>query len=99
MGPDLQLSFAPGSFAADVFGVLEKEPGMTIAVCPVRPESRGSIMDVSPDPAQPAAIRPHYLSAPGALDVLRSDKSPVRTAGVSTYISLGSPSNLKKKNQ
>src|SRR3546814_13099399 len=72
MGPDLQLSFAPGSFAADVFGVLEKEPGMTIAVCPVRPESRGSIMAVSPDPAQPAAIRPNYLSAPGDLDVIRA---------------------------
>lgn len=72
MGPDLQLSFAPGSFAADVFGVLEKEPGMTIAVCPVRPESRGTVMAISPDPSIPASIRPNYLSAPNDLEVIRA---------------------------
>jgi len=63
-GPDMQLSFAPGSYDTSGFGVLEREPGMTIAVCPVRPESRGTIMAVSPDPARAPAIRPNYLSAP-----------------------------------
>jgi len=43
---------------------------MTVAVCPVRPESRGTIMAQSPDPLQYPAIRPNYLSAPSDLRVL-----------------------------
>ena len=42
--PDLQLLFTPASYAQGVFRQLEREPGMTVAVCPVRPESRGTIM-------------------------------------------------------
>jgi choline dehydrogenase len=49
---------------------LEREPGMTVAVCPVRPESRGTIMAQSPDPLTYPAIRPNYLSAPNDLRVL-----------------------------
>jgi choline dehydrogenase len=43
---------------------------MTVAVCPVRPESRGTIMAQSPDPTAYPAIRPNYLSAPSDLRVL-----------------------------
>ncbi len=43
---------------------------MTVAVCPVRPESRGTIMAQSPDPLSYPAIRPNYLSAPSDLRVL-----------------------------
>ena len=43
---------------------------MTVAVCPVRPESRGTIMAQSPDPLTYPAIRPNYLSAPSDLRVL-----------------------------
>jgi len=68
--PDLQLLFTPASYAQGVFRQLEREPGMTVAVCPVRPESRGTIMAQSPDPLQYPAIRPNYLSAPGDLRVL-----------------------------
>ena len=68
--PDLQLLFTPASYAQGVFRQLEKEPGMTVAVCPVRPESRGTIMAQSPDPLQYPAIRPNYLSAPNDLRVL-----------------------------
>ena len=53
-----------------VFRQLEREPGMTVAVCPVRPDSRGTIMAVSPDPFEYPAIRPNYLSAPSDLRVL-----------------------------
>ena len=42
--PDLQLLFTPASYAQGVFRQLEREPGMTVAVCPVRPDSRGTIM-------------------------------------------------------
>ena len=68
--PDLQLLFTPASYAQGVFRQLEHEPGMTVAVCPVRPESRGTIMAQSPDPLQYPAIRPNYLSAPNDLRVL-----------------------------
>src|SRR5882672_4042906 len=68
--PDLQLLFTPASYAQGVFRQLEREPGMTVAVCPVRPESRGTIMARSPDPLTYPAIRPNYLSAPSDLRVL-----------------------------
>src|SRR5947209_1058490 len=68
--PDLQLLFTPASYAQGVFRELEREPGMTVAVCPVRPESRGTIMAQSPDPLKYPAIRPNYLSAPSDLRVL-----------------------------
>jgi choline dehydrogenase-like flavoprotein len=70
--PDLQLLFTPASYAQGVFRQLEREPGMTVAVCPVRPESRGTIMAQSPDPTVYPAIRPNYLSAPSDLRVLIS---------------------------
>jgi len=68
--PDLQLLFTPASYAQGVFRQLEREPGMTVAVCPVRPESRGTVMAQSADPFQYPAIRPNYLSAPSDLRVL-----------------------------
>jgi choline dehydrogenase len=68
--PDLQLLFTPASYAQNRFRELEREPGMTVAVCPVRPESRGTIMAQSPDPLRYPAIRPNYLSAPNDLRVL-----------------------------
>jgi choline dehydrogenase len=68
--PDLQLLFAPVSFEPDRKNVLERKPGMAVAVCPARPESRGTIMAASPDPLQPPAIRPNYLSAESDLHVL-----------------------------
>jgi choline dehydrogenase len=60
--PDLQLLFTPASYDAARFGELERVPGMTVAICPVRPDSRGSIMARSPDPFAPPVIAPHYLS-------------------------------------
>ena len=60
--PDLQLLFTPASYDAAQFGELEHAPGMTVAICPVRPDSRGSIMARSPDPFAPPVIAPNYLS-------------------------------------
>jgi choline dehydrogenase len=77
--PDLQLLFTPASYAQGVFRQLEREPGMTVAVCPVRPESRGTIMAQSPDPLVYPAIRPNYLSAPSDLRVLISGIHHTRT--------------------
>src|SRR3978361_2125030 len=42
--PDLQFVFTPASYDAAKFGELEQEDGMTVAVCPVRPDSRGALV-------------------------------------------------------
>ncbi|MBV1798668.1 GMC family oxidoreductase [Siccirubricoccus sp. G192] len=68
--PDLQLLFTPASYEAGKFGVLEREAGMTVAVCPVRPDSRGTIMARSADPLERPAIRPNYLAARSDQQVL-----------------------------
>jgi choline dehydrogenase len=62
--PDLQLLFTPASYDATKFGTLEREGGMTVAICPVRPDSRGTIMARSADPFEKAAISPNYMSDP-----------------------------------
>ncbi|HEX3863645.1 MAG TPA: GMC family oxidoreductase N-terminal domain-containing protein [Stellaceae bacterium] len=76
--PDLQLLFTPASYAQNRFRELEHEAGMTVAVCPVRPESRGTIMAQTPDPLTYPAIRPNYLSAPNDLRVLISGVNHTR---------------------
>ena len=68
--PDLQLLFTPASHDPNRFGKLEREAGMTVAICPVRPESRGTIMASSPDPFARPRIQPNYLSAPSDQMVL-----------------------------
>ena len=68
--PDLQLLFTPGSYHPSGYGRLEREPGMTIAVCLARPDSRGTIMARSADPLERPAIRPSYLSATSDVGVL-----------------------------
>ncbi len=68
--PDLQLLFTPASYDQLKFGTLEHAPGMTVAVCPTRPDSRGTILAKSADPFEKAAIRPNYLSAPEDIRVM-----------------------------
>ncbi|MFV0493414.1 MAG: GMC family oxidoreductase [Pseudorhodobacter sp.] len=60
--PDLQLSFAPGSFAGP--GRLEKTPGMTIGgwLSPAR--SKGTVMARSADTRDRPLIDPNYLDDP-----------------------------------
>ncbi|MBK1660835.1 GMC family oxidoreductase [Paracraurococcus ruber] len=76
--PDLQLLFTPASYAAGKFGVLETAPGMTCAICPVKPDSRGTVMATSPDPFARPAIRPNYLSAPSDARLLAAGIRMVR---------------------
>ncbi len=70
--PDLQFLFAPVSFEPDRKNVLERKPGMSLVICPGRPDSRGTIMAASPDPFEAPLIRPNYLSAESDLDVMLS---------------------------
>ena len=59
--PDIQFHFA--TLSADVAGGAPHPwSGCTFSVCQLRPESRGSIRLVSPDPFQPPSMQPNYLS-------------------------------------
>ena len=66
-GPDVQFHILPATVDVEKFTTkqiweLEKLPGLTIAACQLRPESRGTIHVRSADPFAPPAIRPNYLA-------------------------------------
>lgn len=68
-GPDVQYHILPATADVDKQITeqkweLERLPGLTIAPCQLRPESRGTIHVKSPDPFAPPSIRPNYLSDP-----------------------------------
>lgn len=64
-GPDLQFHFAPASYGAASSRRLDNQPGMTLGVYPLRPESRGSIHIGSADPLASPVIRPRFLENEG----------------------------------
>jgi choline dehydrogenase-like flavoprotein len=61
-GPDVQYFFMHASYANAADRTLDREPGMTIGVTQLRPDSRGTIHATSADPLRPPAIRPNFLS-------------------------------------
>ena len=60
--PDVQMSFAPGSFKDGQIGALEEEPGLTGGPWQMRPLSRGYVEARSPRPEDPPVINPRYLT-------------------------------------
>jgi choline dehydrogenase len=60
--PDVQCSFAPGSFKEGQLGKMDEFPGLTGGLWQMRPLSRGYVQAKSADPAQAPAINPRYLS-------------------------------------
>jgi choline dehydrogenase len=60
--PDVQCSFAPGSFKDGMIGELDDFPGMTGGVWQMRPLSRGYVEAKSADPHAAPAINPRYFS-------------------------------------
>jgi choline dehydrogenase len=60
--PDVQCSFAPGSFKDGMIGELDEFPGMTGGVWQMRPLSRGYVEARSADPRAAPAINPRYFS-------------------------------------
>ena len=61
--PDLEYHVQPLSLEA--FGQdLDPFDALTASVCNLRPESRGHVRIMSPDPAAHPQIQPNYLSAP-----------------------------------
>ncbi|MFA6968110.1 GMC family oxidoreductase [Bosea sp. (in: a-proteobacteria)] len=61
-GPDIQYFFMHASYANAAERRLDREPGMTIGVTQLRPESRGTIHARAPDADTPPAIRPNFLA-------------------------------------
>jgi choline dehydrogenase len=67
--PDIQFHILPATTDTSNVGEggameLENQPGLTIAPCQVRPESRGHIRIKSPDPKVHPSIQANYLSDP-----------------------------------
>lgn len=61
--PDLEYHVQP--LSTDRLGdPLHKYPAITVSVCNLRPESRGSVHVSSSDPTAQPVIAPNYLSAP-----------------------------------
>jgi choline dehydrogenase len=80
--PDVQFHFAHASYARNARrGVLEKEPGMTLSVCQLRPESQGSIHIQDNDSSTAPAIRPNFLSEQVDRDALVEGMRIARQVG------------------
>jgi choline dehydrogenase len=60
--PDVQISFAPGSFKDGQIGQLEAEPGLTGGPWQMRPLSRGYVEAKTSRPGDAPAINPRYLT-------------------------------------
>ncbi len=87
--PDLQFVFTPASYSDGVVGQLQREPGMTIGVWQMRPESRGYVRTRSASPDEAPAIQPNYLSAEAdrraAIDGLRWARRLLASAALAPY--------------
>jgi choline dehydrogenase len=60
--PDMQCTFAPGSFKNGQIGELEEAPGLSAGAWQMRPLSRGYVEAKSNPPGDAPAINPRYLS-------------------------------------
>src|SRR5262249_14566353 len=60
--PDMQITFAPGSFKGGQIGELDEKPGLSAGAWQMRPLSRGYVLAKSNQPGEMPAINPRYLS-------------------------------------
>lgn len=68
-GPDIQFHILPANVDMELMAAtgdfqLDKAPGLSIAPCQLRPESRGTIRIKSADPTVYPSIAPNYLADP-----------------------------------
>jgi choline dehydrogenase len=61
-GPDIQYTIVHASFKDVKKRIFDRHPGMTIAPCQLRPDSRGTIHIKSADPFAAPAIKGNFLS-------------------------------------
>ncbi len=59
---DLQFLFTPASYKLGVHGLLDDQPGCTVAAWAHRPQSKGWIRARSADPFEKPEIQPNYLA-------------------------------------
>ncbi|MBB4574832.1 choline dehydrogenase [Rhizobium lentis] len=68
---------------------LHRYPAVTVSVCNLRPESRGTVHVTTGDASQPPEIRPNYLSTAGdrllAAKSIRHARSLMRTRAISRF--------------
>ncbi|WP_407059676.1 GMC family oxidoreductase [Roseicyclus elongatus] len=86
--PNIEYHVQPLSLEA--FGQpLHSFPALTVSVCNLRPDSRGSVHVTGPDPAKAPAIRPNYLSAATdqrvAVDSIRHARRLMATAAMARF--------------
>ncbi len=86
--PDLEYHVQP--LSTDRLGEpLHRFDAVTVSVCNLRPQSRGTIHMESPDPATAPGIRPNYLSAEAdrrvAADSIRQARALMRTRAVARF--------------
>jgi choline dehydrogenase len=67
--PDVQYQFLAGS-TPKIGEPMHRFPGCSLTAIPCRPESRGWLRIVSPDPAQAPAMQPNYLSTRADRDTI-----------------------------
>jgi choline dehydrogenase len=60
--PDMQITFAPGSFKGGMIGELEDAPGLSGGAWQMRPLSRGYVEAKTRNPRDMPAINPRYMS-------------------------------------
>ncbi|HVB17201.1 MAG TPA: GMC family oxidoreductase N-terminal domain-containing protein [Stellaceae bacterium] len=60
--PDVQVTFAPGSFKGGQIGELDEKPGLSSGAWQMRPLSRGYVEAKTNRPGDMPAINPRYLS-------------------------------------
>lgn len=70
--PNLQLLFTPASYVFGKALVLEEKPGLTVAISPTRPDSRGRVTAKSADARERPSILFNYLQQRSDLEVLRA---------------------------
>lgn len=68
--PDIQLLFTPASYVFGKALVLDDKPGMTVAICPTRPSSRGTVLIDSGDPFAAPRIKYGYFTDPDDIRVM-----------------------------
>lgn len=68
--PDVQYHIAHASYKDSKKRIFDREPGLTISPCQLRPESRGTIHIGSGDPYAAPLIRPRFLTTKTDQDTL-----------------------------
>lgn len=86
--PDLEYHVQP--LSTDRLGEpLHRFDAVTVSVCNLRPESRGTIHLATPDPSAAPLIRPNYLSTDAdrhvAANSIRHARSLMRTKAIARY--------------